>query len=182
MGWRGTAAGGVNPSHAGLQGVGPAARAALLPSLHLLGSGRGREAGKPAEWLSPRDPRPFPPSGVSAGRRCGHSRTPGPVVAAGVADDPGAPGAPFPSRPFLPGVSEDQGVRAWGLAWQWSEKREALLLGFCKIAVTTQPGVWVGKGKNRTENGNLDRCFHLTTHLLFLFDSRSFPSLTAFNR
>lgn len=69
MGWRGTAAGGVSPSHAGLQGVGPAARAALLPSLHPLGSGRGREAGKPAEWLSPRDPRPFPLSGGSAGRR-----------------------------------------------------------------------------------------------------------------
>lgn len=69
--------------------------------------------------------------------RCGGRRAP-------------APGSPSPLRPSCPWVWGPRGSSAGtGLAGE-REKRSAPRR-FCKIAVTTPPGVWVGNGKNRTE-------------------------------
>lgn len=73
----------------------------------------------------------------------------GAAVAVEVVAVPDPPGFLFSPRPILPAGSGTEGMSAGtGLA-QKREKRSAPCR-FCKIAVTTLPRVWVGKGKDRS--------------------------------
>lgn len=132
----GAAAGCVHPGSAGWRGVGPGATASLVPRASPSGSragARGREA--PGERPPPPDPsQPFPHrGGQRRPRSCGDGRLPGARGRVGVVAEPGAPSPPFPACRLLPVGLGTAGHRARGLAWQRSEEREALLVGFARL-------------------------------------------------
>ena len=83
---------------------------------------------------------------------------------------------PLPARGF-----GDRGEWSAGTGRAKEREKRSAPCRFCKIAVTTlYRGVGGEREESDPENGNLDRGFHWTTHLLFLFDSRSFPSPTTY--
>lgn len=144
---------------AGLQGVGPAASASLVPSLHPRGAGtgagaRGREP--PRARLRSRDPfqRFLPRGGQRRPRRSRWERSPprGPQSLWGWSPSltqptwlPSPLAAPLPAR----GAWGAGGASAGTSLAEGRETRSAPC-GFCKTAVTTPPRVWVGRGKNGT--------------------------------
>lgn len=128
-------------------------------------------------------PSPSPRAvGTAARGAAGTVACPGPAVAWGWSPSQAHRALHSLKYPCLPVGLETEGNGARGLARQRSEKREALLLGFARDCCdyTLPRAVGGEREESDSENGNLDRGFHLTTHLLFLFDSWSFPSPTGF--
>lgn len=162
---------------AGLQGVGPAASASLVPWLHPRGTGTGAGAGArgrepPRERLRSRDPfqRFRPRGGQRRPRRSRWERSPprGPQSSGVVALPNPAHLASFPA------------LRAascpWGLGSQGrergdqpgrgarKEKRSLWVLQDC--CDNTAPGVGGEREEWDSENGKLGRGFRSTTHLV----------------
>lgn len=93
---------------------------------------RGREP--PWERLAPRDPsRPFPHrGGQRRPRRLGAGRPSGARGAVGVVANLAHPAVLFLHVPSCPWIWGPSGSSA-GTAWQRSEKREAVLVGFARL-------------------------------------------------
>lgn len=140
-------------------------RASLVPWFHLWDP--GARPRNPREWISPRSSsRPFPHrGGQRRPRRCGDGHLPGARGRGGGGRRVVAPGSPFLPHPACRWVWASS---AGTCLAEEREKRSAPCR-FCKIAVTTLPRVWVGEwDESDSENGNRNRGFHLTTHLLLL--------------
>lgn len=126
---QGAVAGGVSPSPAVLRGVGPGeAGPPLSPGFTSGTRARGRET-PGSGFLRAAPPGPSPTAvGSAAQGDAGTVTSPGRADAVGVVAEPGHP-APLCFRTLPAGGF---GHRARGLAWQRSEKREALRVGFAR--------------------------------------------------
>lgn len=155
---RGAAAGCVSPSPAGWRGVGPGARASLVPLDSSFGSW-ARDQGNPR-------PRPVPGSSFLRGPLPAlpperwaplPEELRGPSPAPGLRSRGGGPrarrtGLSIPlSTPVCPWVWRLRGMEPGDWPGRGARKEKRSFWVLQEIAVTTLfPGLWVGKGKNRT--------------------------------